>query len=321
MGAGSEYAFQVRSSRSHPRRGAKRRAGERLPGASGASQDQGPSQGVGAPGPAWRVEPSPARPLWARQNRVMTTRIPGYVLTDHLVEVPLDHAAEQEADDRGVRARGGRRRPRARRPAVTAVPPGRAGRQVSASGAGGRMAGSTRPRRTGCSCWTSAAPGGARARAAHVEGWPDADIAAYLRLMRADSIVRDAEVLRERVAGGRRAEMLAQGYGGVGSTRPCTSFWRPHGVDAGDELGLVASPGLHRHGRRRGRAHVPAGGRARTPSPHVRYPDDVAPRRLIVDDLASQEVLPPYGDGLTTERLRRLGSGLRDGAFGYVLRD
>ena len=26
----------------------------------------------------------------------MTTRIPGYVLTDHVVEVPLDHAAEHD---------------------------------------------------------------------------------------------------------------------------------------------------------------------------------------------------------------------------------
>ena len=47
-----------------------------------------------------------------------------------------------------------------------------------------------------------------------VEGWSDADIAAYLRLMRADSIVRDAEVLRERVAGagaGRRSPRATAG--------------------------------------------------------------------------------------------------------------
>ena len=47
-----------------------------------------------------------------------------------------------------------------------------------------------------------------------VAGRSDAEIAAYLRLMRADSIVRDAEMLRDRVAGGRSWETLGQSYGG-----------------------------------------------------------------------------------------------------------
>lgn len=47
-----------------------------------------------------------------------------------------------------------------------------------------------------------------------VAGMPDAALAAYLRLFRADSIVADAEILRARIAGGARWDTLGQSYGG-----------------------------------------------------------------------------------------------------------
>ena len=49
---------------------------------------------------------------------------------------------------------------------------------------------------------------------------------------------------------------------------------------------------------------------------YARYPDDVALVRRIADHLASQEVLLPDGDRLTTQRFRRLGSGFGM-SYGY----
>src|SRR5262249_58841109 len=73
-----------------------------------------------------------------------------------------------------------------------------------------------------------------------VAGRSDADIAAYLRLMRADSIVRDAEVLRERVAGGRTWETLGQSYGGWVTTTYLSQA--PEGLDACYVTGGVPRP-------------------------------------------------------------------------------
>ena len=146
-----------------------------------------------------------------------TTRIPGFVLTDHVVAVPLDHAAPDDGRTIEVFAR-------------EVVAPGRERDDLPwllflQGGPGGK---SPRPGDGEADGWLRQATrthrvllldqrGTGRSTPLTrltVAGWSDADIAAYLRLMRADSIVRDAEVLRERLAGGRRWETLGQSYGG-----------------------------------------------------------------------------------------------------------
>ena len=123
--------------------------------------------------------------------------------------------------------------------------------------------------------------------------------------------MRDAEVLRERVAGGRRWETLAQSYGGW-VTMTYLSL-APHGLDACYVVGGL--PGLTAtaddvYARTYPRV---AGKNAEF---YARYPDDVALVRRIADHLASQEVLLPDGDRLTTQRFRRLGSGFGM-SYGY----
>ena len=123
--------------------------------------------------------------------------------------------------------------------------------------------------------------------------------------------MRDAEVLRERVAGGRRWETLAQSYGGW-VTMTYLSL-APHGLDACYVVGGL--PGLTAtaddvYARTYPRV---AGKNAEF---YARYPDDVALVRRIADHLASHEVLLPDGDRLTTQRFRRLGSGFGM-SYGY----
>ncbi|WP_245582069.1 alpha/beta fold hydrolase [Nocardioides halotolerans] len=136
-------------------------------------------------------------------------------------------------------------------------------------------------------------------------GWSDADIAAYVRLMRTDSIVRDAEVLRERVAGGRRWETLGQSYGGW-ITMTYLSL-APEALDAcyvtGGLPGLTATAD-DVYARTYPRVA------AKNAEFYARHPGDAALVRRIADLLDSEVVELPDGDRLTTRRLRRLGSEL-----------
>ena len=162
-----------------------------------------------------------------------STRIPGFVLTDHVVEVPLDHSTPDDGRTIEVFARevvaAGREHDDL--PWLLFLQGGPGGRSPRpGDGAGdGWLRQATRTHRvllldqrgTGRST-----PLTGRA----VVGRSDAEIAAYLRLMRADSIVRDAEVLRDRVAGGRSWETLGQSYGGF-VTMAYLSM-APEGLDA-----------------------------------------------------------------------------------------
>ncbi|MGH3509163.1 MAG: alpha/beta fold hydrolase [Nocardioidaceae bacterium] len=139
-----------------------------------------------------------------------------------------------------------------------------------------------------------------------VEGMTDAEIAAYLRLFRADSIVCDAEVLRDRVAGGRTWETLGQSYGGF-VTMAYLSL-APEGLDAcyvtGGLPGLTATAD-DVYARTYPRVA------AKNAEFYTRYAEDAALVRRIADHLDAQVVELPDGDRLTTRRLRLLG-----GAFG-----
>ena len=242
----------------------------------------------------------------------MTTRIPGYVLTDHVVEVPLDHAAAHDGRTIEVFAREVVAvDQRARGPAVAAVPPGRAGRQVPAPGGRTTAGSGTRPRRTGCCCSTSAAPAAARrSPGCTVAGWSDADIAAYLRLIpRRQHRRATPSCCATRVAGGRRWETLGQSYGGF-VTLTYLSL-APEGLDACYVTGGL--PGLDRHAPTTS-TRAPTRGWPRknaefyAPLPRRR-------RRWCAGSPTTwrrSDVRLPDGDRLTARRLPSLGIDVRD---------
>ena len=234
------------------------------------------------------------------------TRIPGFVLTDHVVEAPLDHTSPDDGRTIEVFAR-----------------------EVSAAGRehddlpwllflqGGPGGKSPRPGDGLGDSWLRQATrthrvllldqrGTGRSTPLtrrSVVGMPDAEIAAYLRLMRADSIVRDAELLRERLAGGRTWETLGQSYGGW-ITMTYLSL-APEGLDACYVTGGL--PGLSAtaddvYARTYSRVA------AKNREYYQRYPDDGSLVRRIANHLEAQLVELPDGDRLTTRRLRRLGS-------------
>jgi pimeloyl-ACP methyl ester carboxylesterase len=244
---------------------------------------------------------------------VTTTRIPGFVLTDHVVEVPLDHASPGDGRTIEVFAR-------------EVVAAGREGAELPwllflQGGPGGKsprpgdhvgdgwLAHATRTHRvllldqrgTGRSTpltWRT------------VVGWSDAEIAAYLRLMRADSIVRDAEVLRQRVAGGRRWETLGQSYGGWLTMTYLSQA--PEGLDACYVTGGL--PGLTVTADEVYARTYPRVA-AKNAAFYARHPDDVRLVRRLANHLEANLVELPDGDRLTPRRLRHLGIafGMADG--------
>src|SRR6187399_855540 len=223
----------------------------------------------------------------------MTTRIPGYVLTDHVVEVPLDHAAEPGGRTIEVFAREvvAVDREHEDLPWLLFLQGGPGGKSPRPGLDAGWLEHATKTHRVLLLDQRGTGRSTPLTRLT-VEGWSDAEIAAYLRLMRADAIVRDAEVLRERVAGGRRWETLGQSYGGW-VTMTYLSL-APHGLDACYVVGGL--PGLTAtaddvYARTYPRV---AGKNAEF---YARYPDD---------------------DRLTTQRFRRLGSGFGM-SYGYAL--
>ena len=243
-----------------------------------------------------------------------TARNPGFVFTDHLVEVPLDHSAPDdgrtiEVFAREVVAAGREQEDLPWLLFLQGGPGGKSPRPGDGVG-DGWLRHATRTHRvllldqrgTGRST-----PLTGRA----VVGWSDEEIAAYVRCMRADSIVRDAEVLRERVAGGRTWETLGQSYGGF-VTMTYLSM-APEGLDACYVTGGL--PGPDRDRRRGVRAHLPSGGpqerRVLRAIPRRRGagPPDRGPPR-------EQEVELPDGDRLTTRRFRLLGN-LFGMSYGY----
>ncbi|MBF4764740.1 alpha/beta fold hydrolase [Nocardioides islandensis] len=238
----------------------------------------------------------------------MVTRIPGYVLTDHTVEVPLDHASPDDGRTIEVFAREvvsvDKEKDVADLPWLVFLQGGPGGKSPRPfAGAGGWLGHATKTHRVLLLDQRGTGRSTPLTRLT-VEGWSDADIAAYLRLFRADSIVRDAEVLRERLAGGKKWETFAQSYGGW-VTMTYLSL-APEGLDACYVLGGL--PGLTASADDVYARTYPRVA-DKNAAYYARYPDDAALVRRIADHLSSHEVLLPDGDRLTTRRLRRLGDG------------
>ena len=146
-----------------------------------------------------------------------TTRIPGFVFTDHTVEVPLDHYGPDDGRTIEVFAREVVARPRA---ATTCrgCCSCRADRAASPRARDGASDGWLRH--------ATADPPGAAARPARhrpqhpghrtdgARACPPTTWRRTCGTSAADSIVADAELIRARVAGGEPWETLGQSYGG-----------------------------------------------------------------------------------------------------------
>jgi len=231
----------------------------------------------------------------------MAVSLPGVVLTDHWLDVPLDHAAPS-GERITVYAREVRSPGDAQLPWLLFLQ----------GGPGGKS-----PRPAGPDMWLRRALQDFRvllldqrgtgrstpvtARSLAGRGGPQQQ-ADYLALFRADSIVRDAELLRQAVAGGDRWSTLGQSFGGF-----CTLTYLSLAPDGLTECfvtgGLAGLDASAEDVYRRTYSRVVR----KNDAYYARYPDDEAAVRRIVDHLASSDTPLPTGDRLTPERLQSLG--------------
>ena len=229
-------------------------------------------------------------------------RLPGFVTRDHVVQAPLDHgdpagrlievfAREVVAPDKVTEdlpwllyLQGG--------------PGGKAPRPVDTSGWLGAALETHRvllldQRGTGRST-----PLTARAR-------PDvsaADLAAYIRCFRADSIVADAELVRRQLMGEGRWDTLGQSYGGFLTLAYLSTA--PHGIRRAHITGGL--PSLTASAEDVYRRTFPRMAR-RTHEFYERYPEDRLSVRQLAEHLRRTDVRLPNDDRLTDRRFRLLG--------------
>ncbi|MFB6725475.1 alpha/beta fold hydrolase [Kribbella sp. NPDC056345] len=241
-------------------------------------------------------------------------RLPGLVVTDHLFTVPLDHSRPDgetiEVLGREVVAAG---KADAKLPWLVYLQGGpglAAPRPLSADGWIGRATKDYRvllldQRGVGRSTAITARTAAAKT---------PAELAAYLRLFRADSIVRDAELIREQLSPGEPWTSLGTSYGGF-ITLTYLSL-APEGLKTclvtGGLPGLDATPD-DVYSRTWPRVV------AKNDAYYARYPDDVERVRRIADHLRDHDVRLPNGDRLDVRRFQLLGVGLGMGSAAETL--
>jgi pimeloyl-ACP methyl ester carboxylesterase len=240
---------------------------------------------------------------------MVTHSIPGLVLTEHEFSVPLDHARADGASI-GVFAReiadpDGRDRPFL---VFFQGGPGFEGarptRHPSSPGWLDRALQDFRvlmldQRGTGRSTPVGALP-----------GLTPAEQAEYLTHFRADSIVRDAELIRAEL-GVERWSILGQSFGGF-----CAMSYlslAPDGLREAFVTGGLAPVGRHTDEIYRATYDRI---RARCDRYYERYPEDRARVIGLVERLDAEDVRLPTGDRLTARRFRQAGNllGMSDGA-------
>ncbi|WP_326820706.1 alpha/beta fold hydrolase [Streptosporangium sp. NBC_01756] len=240
----------------------------------------------------------------------MTVLLPGVALTDHVFTVPLDHADP-----------GGRTMEVFAREAVD---PAKQDRELPwllflQGGPGDKS-----PRPKAADGWLGHAlrthrvllldQRGTGRSTPVTAGTPtdtDAELAAYLRHFRADSIVADAELIRRELCGDRPWETLGQSYGGfitltylsraAEGLRACYVTGGLPGLDASaDEVYSRTYPRV----------------RGKVDRYFARYPGDDARLNAVAERLRREETPLPDGDTLTVRRLQTLGRclGMSDGA-------
>jgi pimeloyl-ACP methyl ester carboxylesterase len=143
----------------------------------------------------------------------------------------------------------------------------------------------------------------------------------YLKNFRADSIVRDAELIRRKLVGEKnRWAALGQSYGGF-----CITHYLSAAPDGLKEAMITGGlPPLNRHPDDVYRAtyrRVSEKNRLY----YERYPDDAGRVREIVDHLASHDANLPNGDRVSPRRFQQLGIafGMKNGfeRVHYLLED
>jgi pimeloyl-ACP methyl ester carboxylesterase len=125
----------------------------------------------------------------------------------------------------------------------------------------------------------------------------------YLKNFRADSIVRDAELIRRKLVGAeKRWTVLGQSYGGF-----CVTHYLSAAPDGLKEAIITGGlPPLNRPPDDVYRATYRRVSE-RNKLYYERYPDDTERAREIVDHLASHEVNLPNGDRVSQRRFQQLG--------------
>ncbi|MDQ1624543.1 MAG: hypothetical protein QOJ49_41 [Actinomycetota bacterium] len=249
---------------------------------------------------------------YGRRMRQSTTRLPGVQLTEHEFDVPLDHD-----DPAGTTITVFAREAVAPRKRDQDLPwllflqggPGmRSPRPTGRSGWLGRALQDYRvllldQRGTGRSSpatrQTLAGLGSAKDQAEHLSHF------------RADSIVRDAELIRRELAGGTPWSVLGQSYGGF-----CAMTYlslAPEGLRE-----VIVTGGLPPLDRGPDEVYRATYERVRDRGRRYfdRYPQDVARWTEVADRLAARDVRLPSGDPFPVERLQQLGVdlGMSDGA-------
>ncbi len=228
---------------------------------------------------------------------------PGLTLTDHVVSVPLDHARpDGERIDVFAREVVAAGRERDDLPWLLFLQGGPGGASPRPHRPAGWLARAVQSHRvllldqrgTGRSTPITGRTAGERS---------DAHLAAYLKFFRADSIVRDAEILRERVTGGRTWDTLGQSYGGF-VTLTYLSL-APEGLRTCYVTGGL--PGLTATAEQVYARTYPRVA-AKNAGYYAAYPQDRALVRGLADRLAAEDVRLPDGDRLTVARLRHLGA-------------
>src|ERR1700694_102671 len=244
--------------------------------------------------------------------RVATHRAPGFVFAEHEFEVPLDHANR-------------------RGPELTVF-----AREVVAAGRehdelpflvyfeGGPGTQAPRPLKRVDKTWLDRAledyrvffldqrGTGRSTPIGQLAGMSPQEQADYLTHFRADSIVRDAELIRHDL-GVDRWTVLGQSFGGFCAINYLSQA--PEGLAAALFTGGL--PPLERHPDDVYRATEQRAA-AKTRAHYERYPEDRDRVLALVERLEAEDVRLPSGDRLTVRRFRQLGQllGMSDGSEG-----
>ncbi|MFJ9744173.1 alpha/beta hydrolase [Streptomyces sp. WAC 01325] len=141
-----------------------------------------------------------------------------------------------------------------------------------------------------------------------------AEQADYLTHFRADSIVRDCELIRREVTGGAPWTVLGQSFGGFCTVNYLSTA--PEGLTAAVITGGL--PSLDAHADDVYRAAFPRIER-KVAAHYARYPQDVERARRIADHLLANDVVLPNGYRLTAEAFQSLGILLGGGEGSHRL--
>jgi pimeloyl-ACP methyl ester carboxylesterase len=237
--------------------------------------------------------------------RLGTHRLPGLLVTEHEVDVPLDH--DDPAGERITVYARELVAPRKRDQDLpwlvylAGVPGGRAPRPTGRGGWLGRALAEFRvllldQRGTGRSTPQTRQT---------LAGMPAQEQARRLTHFRADSIVRDAELVRREVVGDQPWTVLGQSYGGFAALTYLSTA--PEGL--AQVLVTGGLPPLDRPVEDVYRATA-ARLRERWTRMADRYPEDPARLDRLADHLAGTDVRLPSGDPFSVARLQHLGLSL-----------